>query len=183
MDNRNLDWAVYSNRSLDGGLTWLASDIRLDTNLFGEGDTWYPQIAESGSSVYVVWLGRSRGSVGWSVFLNRSLDSGATWLPSEIRLGMDVPISWQYPRICALGDSVNVTWSTGPEVLLNRSLDRGATWLASSIRLDTDLPGTAKSMFPQITTSGDFAYVTWGDRRDQSIKDWYDIYFNRVPIR
>ena len=84
----------------------------------------------------------------FDIYLNRSLDRGATWLTSDIRLDTDLsgaPGSLS-PQIEASGDSVYVTWVEGREdiftgtagdIYFNRSLDGGTTWLPSEIRLDT----------------------------------------------
>ena len=91
MDTRNdfgvdhhLEWDIYFNRSLDGGATWLPSDIRLDTDLPGAARSEVPQIAASGDSVYVTWWDGRDGTA--DIYFNRSLDGGATWLTSDIRL-------------------------------------------------------------------------------------------------
>jgi hypothetical protein len=184
-DSRNGAQDIYFNRSLDGGASWLATDMRLDTDLPGTAHSQSQQIAASGDSVYVVWQD-SRFSTGGAVFdihFNRSLDRGATWLPADIQLETDSPglHNSSSPQIAASGDSVYVTWQEERDgrvdIHFSRSLDSGLSWLTSDIRLDTDLPGAAYSSQPQIAASGDSVYVTWEDTRNGSA----DIYFN-IPF-
>jgi hypothetical protein len=54
---------IYFNRSTDAGSTWLATDVRLDTNpdLVG-GDSSTPRICCEGARVHVVWHDGQGGS-------------------------------------------------------------------------------------------------------------------------
>lgn len=185
-DTRNGLGDIYFNHSLDGGATWLNSDIRLDTDPAGSANSPSPQIAISGNSLYVVWIDLRDGRA--DIYFNRSLDSGTTWLPSDIRLDTDLPgTSWSGAvKVAASGGSVYVTWqdsrnggSLPDDIYFNRSLDGGATWLATDLRLNTDQPGVAFAANPQIATSGESVYVTWIDARDDAPLGTADIYFNR----
>ena len=61
-DGRNGSWPdeadIYCNYSTDRGATWLRRDVRLDTDPLGGDASFYPEIAASGSSVYVTWEDR-----------------------------------------------------------------------------------------------------------------------------
>ncbi|MHC5066377.1 MAG: hypothetical protein ACYTG5_20675 [Planctomycetota bacterium] len=174
---------IYFNRSLDGGLTWLSSEIRLDSDSPREGHSAFPKIATSGDSVYVTW--RDKRNDLPNIYFNRSLDRGLTWLPSDIRLDTDLPVAGNAidPQIATSGESVYVTWmkqSNGfLDIYFNRSLDRGTTWMTTDIRLDSDLPGAGNSNNPQIAASGDSVFVTWWDDRNGDPSLETDIYFNR----
>ena len=182
-DLRNGLADVYFNRSLDGGATWLANDVRLDVgDAPGAETSAAPQIAASGASVYVTWedVRDGRGDI----YFNRSLDGGATWLPNDVRLDVSDPpgaaIS-TLPRIACVGASVYVTWQEfrngAEDIYFNRSLDGGATWLALDVRLDTgDPPGASRSGMPQIAATSASVYVTYWDARNGSNTD---VYFNR----
>lgn len=102
---------VYLNRSTDGGLTWQASDVRLDTDAPGSADSRLPRICSSGSSVFVVWE-EKRGARD-SVFLNCSTDAGATWLPADVRLEADAAGGGNAlcPRIVCDGARIHIAWS------------------------------------------------------------------------
>ena len=75
---------IYFNRSLDGGATWLTSDIQLNTDLLGVADSFFPKIAASGDNVYVTWVDLRNDITeyenGYDIYFNRSLDAGATWM-------------------------------------------------------------------------------------------------------
>jgi len=108
------DSDVFFNRSLDGGLTWLQSDVRLNTNAPGAGWSWSPEIAAVGPSVAVAWLDHRNAGLaqGSDVYSNRSLDSGTTWLSSDVRLNTSSPgvAPIEEPQIAASGSSVYVAW-------------------------------------------------------------------------
>jgi len=98
-------WDIEFNRSLDGGMTWLPSELLLDQSGV---DAAYPEIAAWGSSVAVTWF-----DTGPDIFLNRSVDWGATWLPLDVRMDVSSPPSQDvslYPRVAASGSSVYVAW-------------------------------------------------------------------------
>lgn len=143
----------------------------------------------AGSSVYVTWEDQRAGGyyAPGDVYFNRSMDGGATWLSSDVRLNTDPPgaaIS-RHAQIAASGSSVYVTWEDkrnssyyGGDIYCNRSVDGGTTWLGSDVRLNTNPAGAALATWPQIAASGSSAYVTWSDSRSGSVRD---IYFN-IPL-
>lgn len=179
---------VYFNRSLDRGATWLASDVRLDTDPAGKASSGAPRIAASGSSVYVTWVDDRDGTP--DVYFNRSLDSGTTWPNTDARInggpaGVTQSIG---PQIVAAGSSVYVVWYEDRNVLFvpgarfdirfTRSLDGGLTWLVPDLQLDRDPPGATNSFSPAIAADGSSVYVVWADERNGS-SIVHDIYFNR----
>lgn len=109
-DSRNGEFDIYLNRSIDRGVSWLASDIRVDTDTPGAARSHTPQIAASGSSVYVTWTDDRNGN--GDVYFNRSLDDGATWLTTDVRLDTDTPGAGvsAAPQVAASGSSVYVVW-------------------------------------------------------------------------
>lgn len=82
--NRFVVWAdgtpgngeIFFRRSNDNGATWQPI-----VNLSNNPDvTFFPQIASSGSNVYVVWQSRQSSSgVDDDIFFRRSADNDATW--------------------------------------------------------------------------------------------------------
>ena len=173
---------IYFNRSLDGGATWLDTEVRLDAGSPpGSATSYLASIAASGASVQVTWA--DFRSVGVDIYANRSLDAGATWLPAEVRLDVGSPPGASFsdcPRIATAGASVWATWSDGrnglQDVYFNRSSDAGATWLAADVRLDLgSAPGSGFSACPVIAVSGSSVYVVWAEVRGGLA----DIYFNR----
>lgn len=117
-DDRNGNGDIYFNRSTDNGTTWLASDVRVDTDPPGSGYSFSPAIAASGSSVYVLWPDDRKtllSSQGEDVFFNRSTDAGATWLASDVQLDPGPFVgarSWSW-QVVASGSSVYTAWEVG----------------------------------------------------------------------
>jgi len=173
-DNRNGVYDVWFNRSLDRGTTWMPAAVRLDTDpgLAHSGD---PRIVCDGDRVYVTWIDARNG--GFDIYFNRSLDAGATWLGSDVRLnGGGVAFGH---RLCASEGHIVVVWhdsrSGNLDIHYNHSSDDGGTWMPADGRLDTDAPGAAGSTFPQIACSGAAVYVAWFETRGAD----HDVYFNR----
>ncbi|MEM7201155.1 MAG: sialidase family protein [Planctomycetota bacterium] len=178
LDERNGQADIYFNRSLDGGITWLAADVRLDTDAPGSAFSADPQIAVVGSNVYVVWAD-NRSGVN-DVYCNRSLDGGTTWLRADVRLDTGpATTDSELPQLAADGNGVWVAWwdtrNGNGDVFCNYSRDRGTTWLAQDVRLDTNAPGATPSAEVQIAASDDAVYVTWRELRGSEA----DVYLNR----
>jgi hypothetical protein len=180
-DHRNGERDIYLNYSADGGTTWQASDIRLDTgDTPGTNDSKFPVMSSSGSNVYVTWQDYRNGST--DIYFNYSTDYGATWEASDIRLDIgDTPGTHgsEAPWISCTGSNVYVVWSDtrngASDIYFNYSTDGGATWQASDIRLDTgEMPGTNDSYWQLVSSEGNNIYVVWMDERNGNT----DIYFN-----
>jgi hypothetical protein len=180
-DHRNGERDIYFNYSTDGGATWQASDIRLDTgDTPGTNDSKFPVISSSGSSVYITWQDYRNGSP--DIYFNYSADYGATWQASDIRLNTgDTPGShWsEAPQISSSGNYVYVIWfdtrNGASDIYFNYSMDAGATWQGSDVRIDTgDMPGANDSYYQQVCSSGSHVYAVWMDERNGNA----DIYFN-----
>ena len=79
-------WQLLINRSDDYGKTWLKEAIRL-TGPGQRGEKFRnPSFhADRSGHLYVVWGGGPGGVQ--ELYLNRSQDFGATWLPREGRIG------------------------------------------------------------------------------------------------
>jgi hypothetical protein len=178
---------IYFNRSLDGGLTLLPQDVRLDLGGTQAGDSRHPRIAVQGTAVYVVWDDDLLGQR--DILFNRSLDAGASWLQRAARLDRGTPpgATPSYdPRIAVTGSTVFAVWRDGrngsADVYFSRSVDAGGSWLASDVRLDTgDAPGSIPSADVRIATEGAGLLVVWHDwKRTTSTEPGYNrIGFNR----
>ncbi|MHC5065891.1 MAG: hypothetical protein ACYTG5_18155, partial [Planctomycetota bacterium] len=152
--------------------------MRLDTDLAGSARSSLPRMAASGDKVYVVWRDERNGIR--DIYFNRSLDGGASWLESDIRLDSDDPqpgVS-RVAEIAASGDAVYVAWrddrNGASDIYFNRSLDAGSTWLESDVRIGSDAPGVADSGWPAIAADGQSVYLVWGDGRNSE----FGVYFN-----
>jgi hypothetical protein len=178
-DGRNGARDVYLNRSADAGTTWLAADVRLDTNAAGVAGSLEPRVAASGTYVYVTWFDQRNGLP--DVYANASADGGATWLAADVRLDTDVigaAISLR-PSVACNGASAYVVWEDRRnglgDVRCARTTNGGVTWSAADVRLDTDVAGAAASTVPVVHCSGSAVRVAWVDERDGLA----DVRFNR----
>lgn len=173
---------IRYSRSTDGGGTWLASDLQLDSAGPQDGETSFPRLAEAGGVVHAVWLDSRSAAAG--IYYNRSTDGGTTWEPSDRRISTPDTLG-QFdlgpPAIHAEGSVVLVAWSDRrsgqTDVFLNRSADGGATWLPADVRLDVgDAPGAAVSDNPSIAGEGQGAVaVVWSEGRSGT----YELVANR----
>ena len=161
---------IRTNRSLDGGTTWLATDVRVDTDVAGADTSIRPQVRCSGNYVYVTWIDRRDGN--GDVRFNRSTDQGASFGAADARLDTDAAgvATSDFVKLAAQGPNVYVVWQDNRDgsndVRFSVSTDRGASFLAADLQMDTHLAGAADSVFPQITNDGVNVYVLWSDRRD-----------------
>ena len=102
---------IYFNRSLDGGETFLAEDLRIEAS-DPDGDTMSlePSIAAAGERLSIAWYDNLNGA--YDILHARSSDAGATF-SDAVRLDSDLP-----------GDA----YSARPHVLLGGDADVWATW-------------------------------------------------------
>jgi hypothetical protein len=171
---------VYFNGSLDGGTTWLPADVRLNTrNVPGTASLSLPQVAALGSSAFVTW------AEGGRIFVNRSLDGGAHWLPHERRVDRSPTgiADGRTPEIAVMpGERVGraaapladvyVVWidrrdnpSPLGNVYFTRSTDSGTTWATEDVRLNTGTPATEGSISQErMAVDGSSIFVAWWDR-------------------
>jgi hypothetical protein len=180
-DYRNGEADIYFNYSTDGGVTWQASDIRIDTgDSPGEKDSYYPQISSNGNYVYVVWEDYRNGEP--DIYFNYSTDGGVTWQASDILLSTGAApgqYSSRHPQISSSANNVYVVWeevrTAFADIYFNYSSDCGVSWQSAGIRLNTGIPpGTNNSSLPRISSSNNNVYVVWSDCRNGEP----DIYFN-----
>ena len=159
--------AVVYRRSLDSGATWLPP-VQLGSARIHLTDV----IAADGDDVWVLYLrdlvnfndGCCPRTAG-NIYLRRSTDSGATWLPHAqltatqhaFRISMAVSghrvhIVWMEFR------PAQMTW----DVFYLRSSDRGATWEPKVLlAAGTSGPGNVGAQRPRIAALGDDLHVAW----------------------
>lgn len=172
-DSRDGSNAVYTNSSIDHGVNWRANDTRLDTGTAaGTSDAFGLTLAvdreRTVPAVYVAWHDDRNGPN--DIYLNRSLDAGATWDSEPTRIDNDAAGSANsfYPVVNAVDDRVLVAWhddrNLGFDVYLRSSDDAGASWL-SETRVDSDVAGSAHSLDARISRAGDRVAIGWVDYR------------------
>jgi hypothetical protein len=127
-----------------------------------------PQIAVSGSSVYIVWEDFTPGN--WEIYVKASKDKGSTF-GSAINLSESDGESSR-PRIAASGNSVYVVWQeftpTSFDILFRASVDSGSSF-GDAIKLNEEPISSAdprRSDHPRLAVYGDSVYVVWVDKAD-----------------
>lgn len=179
-DDRSGKRSVFANRSTDGGLTWGASDQRLNTNAVGTGSANYPEVCCDGTTIGVVWRD-SRSAID-AVHFNGSTNAGATWLSEDKRVNeTDAATDGNVvsPRICCEGDDMFVVWGQSRDggtrnTYFNRSRDAGLSWLADDLRLESTDLALANSSRARICCDGARVHVVWKNGADGAD----DIYYN-----
>ena len=182
-DWRNGLGDIYFNSSSDGGATWQASDVRLDTgDSPGSHISGHPELSSNGANVYVTW--NDDRNDGPDIYFNYSTDGGITW---QVPFSIDTKATpgataSEWPQICSSGSNVYVSWQearingyTAKFIFFNYSKDGGATWQNSDIQLDTGgLPEEHWSTGVDICCNGNTVYAVWEDGRNGES----DIYYN-----
>lgn len=153
-------------------------DVKVDPHDRAEAvESISPRSCSSDGRLYVVWQDEREGQPS-SVWLNASADSGATWLPSAVRLDKGEAGAYA-PDVACAGGNVYVVWEDERDgdlryrnIYVNVSTNGGRDWLEEDVAIDGDPEGDAMSLAPRVVAVGDAAYVTWFDNRDGA----YDIY-------
>jgi len=166
------NYDVYLRKSTDYGVTW-QTQKRLTNNI---GDSSIPNIAFSGSNVYVVWCDATPGN--YEIYLRKSKDGGATWQTAK-RLTNNTGGSYS-PVIAASGTNVYLVWydyteySTGfTEIYFRKSTDDGATWQTTENLTNN----TGWSYDPVLAVNSSNVYVFWSDLTPGN----YEIYLKYAP--
>jgi hypothetical protein len=184
-EDEKISRAIYVNRSLDGGLTWLPKPIRL--NETGQPViAWFPQLsADQKGNVYAVWSERREEGAGrLRLVVARSTDSGMTW-SAPVRLDPDSPPKGRLAGVQVQSDDAGHVWVLweelnlnlqGWQLLINRSDDFGRSWRDRA----TVLAGPVQrgKTFRSIAFSHDAQgrlYVAW----DGGPKNSRELYVNR----
>ena len=163
------NYDIFFRRSTDGGATWQPT-VNLSTN---PGHSYTPQMAVSGSNVYIAWTQSSSDGTLTDVFFRGSTDNGATWGPKIKLSNTGTLFIFATFDIAAHGSNVYVTWEddASADVFLRRSADNGATWKA--IRNMSNNAGD--SFDPQVAASGSNVYAVWYDKTPGN----YEIFLQR----
>ena len=168
-DNTPGNYDILIRRSADNGATWQAAK-NLSNN---PGHSYNPQIAVSGSNVYVVWLQIDSGGTMEDIFLRRSADNGATWKPI-VKLTTTGAVGFSSPQVIASGANVYAVWDQeNGEIYIRRSTDNGATW--KSVFNLSNNPGP--SHLKEIAVAGPNVYIAWSQSNSDNTQS--DVFFRR----
>jgi len=171
LNDNDSEKRVYMNRSADGGLTWLADDIRVEQDDVNDADSENPKIVCQGQTIVVVWEDKRNGG-GEDVYMNRSTDGGDTWLAADVRLDVNDAESADAEdlRVCASGSYIYVAWTDDRAVeehhdsYLAVSTDFGSTW-SEDKKVNALASDLAECFELELCCSGDHVYVSWVDDR------------------
>ncbi len=157
-DFRDGNFEIYYKRSQDAGISF-GAETRLTNN---SGASVAPNIAVSGSVVYIVWDDGRDGAV--EIYGKRSIDGGITW-GNDLRLTTTATGHFsQNPFIAISGSNIHLVWTsdidaTAREIYYKRSQDGGVTW-GTVTRLTNDFN---TSNYPSIEVSGSVLHVVYID--------------------
>ncbi len=173
LDTRDGNPDVRFNRSLDGGLTWLGADVRVNIN-------------EAGTLTH---SGLTMCCSGDSVFLAFVVEESATLLVDQSFGGSGaftrVPVCPHSPGaapaepfLCCDAGEVYVAWTDFRDgmgdIYVNRSADGGVSWELDGVRIDRGVAGSADSRRPRLCCADRRVYAVWEDARSGRT-----VYFNR----
>ncbi|MGB3341373.1 MAG: T9SS type A sorting domain-containing protein [bacterium] len=166
---------IHFTKSTDGGLTF-TYPIRLEDDTLPNQNGPSIAVDTSGQKIFVAWNDYRNFSVsGIDIYLTRSTDGGASFLPN-IRVddtGNDS--SWQRGPGIAVdrgGNNVYVAWydernwSKGSDIYFSRSTDGGLSFLPNVLVNDTATTESTNQRYPSIAvdTLGRI-FIVWRDMR------------------
>ncbi|HLE46529.1 MAG TPA: VWA domain-containing protein, partial [Thermoplasmata archaeon] len=164
-DDRGGFRRIFYSNSMDAGTTW-SPDWEV-CGCSGSANTYDPATAVDRSggtynnSVYIVW--RETAGADADVYLRRSPDRGASWLPRVRVDAAPAGITSTAPVIAlgAVGEVfvayADVRNNTRLQVFVRRSFDGGATWTPETQVSQTD----ANSAMPALAAGPRDFYVAW----------------------
>jgi len=166
--------AVYFNRSLNEGGTWLPIPRRLNPQA---SNGTRPVICCEGEKVTVAWEDDRNGAL--DIYATSTLDGGATWLAQNQRLDGDTAGSAASvePRLCCAGARVYCAWrdrrNLGETVYTNFSSNNGLNWQRADVRMDTSatLPTAVESH--SIQCAKQYVHLVWTDDRNGALDVFY----------
>ncbi|MGB6463769.1 MAG: hypothetical protein WBF38_06060 [Nitrosotalea sp.] len=169
-DNSNGANQIFFSSSSNGGSTF-STPGPLSSNT---DSAVKPQIAATGSSVYITWQDTSSNpGAKPDIFFDRSINNGSTFA-SPLNMSRNAASQSENSAIAVSGSNVFVVWQDDAhhtpgnfDILYEKSSDYGDTFNLGNmttpgapLNLSND---TGSSISPQFAVSGDNVYVTWDD--------------------
>jgi len=161
------NWELYYKRSTDNGSSW-GADSRLTNN---SGESKWPAIAVSGSTVHLSWVEKRSGGT-YTIYYKRSTNGGTSW-------GAEVAVTKKnyfnlYPCLAVNGSIVHLVYQnlsnvTKYDIAYNSSVNGGATW-GSEVKLTSNQNNSSNA---SIAASGTTLHVIFQDDRDGNSEIYY----------
>lgn len=149
---------LFFNRSTDGGLTWEASDQRIDTGAAANSTlATNASIRAFQNNVYICWQDERTGTPNIYVSMSPSNGLAGTWTaPIQVDPASGQYYTQKYPIMDCDGNMVYVAWQDSrnayQDIYFNNSVDGGVTWNTSDVRrVDTDNPQAGDSIYLEMS--------------------------------
>ena len=146
---------IYFAKSADGGTTFSAA-VNISNN---SGASAAPQIAVSGTNVYLVWDDTTPGHD--QTFFAASSNSGSSF-GTPVNISNDAG-SATIPQIAATGSAVFLTWKDhtpgNDDIFFAASSNSGSSF-GTPVNISND---AGISTTPEISVSGTNVYIVWSD--------------------
>jgi hypothetical protein len=180
---------MYTNNSTD----WSSARTRIyQGSVYGNGTGFRPDIALSGSNVYVVWCAFKDADQQYVRF-RQSTNGGSSWSSSELISGSALAANANSPKFLRPGIAVDsngkihvafngsTTGVNGSEQIFYVSKKQGGSW--RSRQNVTEVNGLFNNTTPAIATSGEYVHLIWA-RQNMPPKPTsrYDVVYNRASI-
>ncbi|MEO0087752.1 MAG: sialidase family protein [candidate division WOR-3 bacterium] len=177
-DNRNCDWDIYFDKSIDGGISFGLDILVNDTNGLTGIDQVHPSMAiDKKGWIYIVW--RDYRDPGKGCYLAKSTDGGNSFCRPVKVSYLDASVD--YPSI-AVDDSngVYVAWEDygwGPtsKIIFGYSNNAGDTFI-QNIRVDGSQTWVRCARPTLCINERKEVFVAWGDCRYDTTYENYDIF-------
>ncbi|MEZ6016236.1 MAG: sialidase family protein [Planctomycetota bacterium] len=158
---------LFYNRSTDGGVTWMASSLPLNTATAGANilsDIDRAWLSVSGNTFHVTWEEDTLTALGGSeeVWYTRSTDAGATWSTPIIVSNNAGSNDVDEPKVEADGNLAVICYiDAADDVIAHRSTDGGATW-STGVPIESDPNGNADEAI--IEVRGNTVVIAWTEQ-------------------
>ena len=163
-DNTDGNLDIMFARSTDGGDSFIGP-----TNISANpGGSYSPQLAVSGSNVFILWNDNTDGNL--DIMIAKSIDDGATFagaLDLSDPLGLNGAYA-DYPQIALYNTNVYVIWQGSSQAEVSTYTDTLDIYMAASsdagnsFNMPLNLSNTAgQSSSPRIAASSNGVYAIW----------------------
>ncbi|MDP7031336.1 MAG: sialidase family protein [Gemmatimonadota bacterium] len=164
-DLRNGRRDLYLNRSTDGGVSWLAEDVRIDSDLPGAADSYHPHpVALQEGRVLLVWWDERGAKV--SVLARTGGGVPFAWDEPEVRIDPESAAGREVAVSVSDVGAVALAWEEGlaeaTVVAVRVSKDGGSTWREVAHPSQGD--GAVSRPFPAWSSDGAL-HVAWREQR------------------